>query len=102
MELEKIELHDALLNEVIVDVIKKSVKICVDLYAESGASVRTKSIVEFTDVESISQMMNIERINKNAFAGNINYWIPEAGSTTYIYLTDGCIEIRAKTITIQN
>jgi hypothetical protein len=102
MKLDDIELHDGLITGLQIDVIGKSVKIFIDFYPTIKASTREKIIMEFSDVESISQLMNISKINRNRSAGNINYWIPDEGSTTYIYLIDGCIEIKAKTISIAN
>ncbi len=96
MKIEDLELHDALLKSTKIDYTSKIIEIQLELYLSTKDSSRRPFSIVFEGVESISQISNLERLEQNAFAGNINYWLPEQnGGITYIYLTDGCIAIKS-------
>ena len=95
----EIELHDSLIKEMHLNFDKKTALLQVDFYRDESEKVRRPLRVEFFDVESISGLCDLKTLSKNAFAGNVNYWLP--GDTTYIYLTDGCISIKAGSIRCQ-
>ncbi|WP_157778542.1 hypothetical protein [Massilia violaceinigra] len=100
-DVDEIELHDALLKSMETDFLAKTVKITVGYYANPDDSKRKEIVIVFEGVESISQISDLDQLQKNAFAGNVNYWRPnDGGMATYIYLTDGCIAITAKKITL--
>ena len=73
------------------------------MYLNTNDSNRKPFSIVFEGVESISQISNLDRLEQNAFAGNVNYWIPEQnGGTTYIYLTDGCVAIKSAKIHLKS
>lgn len=94
-DLEKVELHDALLQSMRIDYPNKTVLVEVEFYPDVKSSERKQASILFEEVESVSQMADIERLRSHAFAGNINYWVPAREGTTFIYLSDGCIAVRA-------
>lgn len=103
MKVEEIELHDALLKNTVINYVSKTIEIQLELYLNTNDTSRKSLSVVFEGVESISQMSDLDKLEQNAFAGNINYWLPEQSSgTTYIYLTDGCIAIKAANILLKS
>lgn len=79
-----------------VDFPSKRISISLEYYETAESPERTEASLEFEDVESFSQIADFVRMERNAFAGNVNYWVPEAtAGTTYIYLADGCIVVKA-------
>jgi hypothetical protein len=102
MPVDAIELHDALLKSTVTDYVTKTIEMVFEIYMNTDDTSRKQVSVVFEGVESISQISNLDNLNKNAFAGNVNYWIPEQhGNTTYIYLCDGCIAIKADKIHVK-
>jgi hypothetical protein len=100
-ELDKIELHDALINSVKIDFEAGSVAIDIAYYASAESRQRVPAVLLFEGVESISQTLSMARVRQNAAAGNINYWVPSDGSgTTYIYVVDGCVVVTAKSVSL--
>lgn len=94
-DLEKVELHDALLQSMRIDYPEKTVLVEVEFYPEAQSSERKHASILFEEVESVSQLADIERLRSHASAGNINYWVPVREGTTFIYLSDGCIAVKA-------
>jgi len=81
----------------------KIVEVQLELYLNAKDSNRSPFSIIFQGVESISQIVSLDRLEQNAFAGSINYWIPEQnGGTTFIYLTDGCIAIESTKIQLKS
>lgn len=102
MKIDDINLHDALLKNMHVDYVEKTVSIDIAFYADEQSPNRVDATIDFKKVESISQITDFDRLKNNAFAGNINYWIPEKSvGITYIYLMDGCISIKAAKVSIK-
>jgi len=99
INIEEIELHDALLKSVSCDCVAATVQIALEFY-ELNASVRRGLTLLFSGVDAFTQMLSMERMKINSFAGTVNYWIPEQNGTTYIYLSDGCIMIAAERISV--
>ena len=98
MDLEKIELHDALLHRMHIDYAAKIVRIDLQFYLTPESSKREMASLIFSKVDSVSHISDLIRHEDNAIAGNINYWIPQQEGLTYIYLVDGCIAIGAGNI----
>lgn len=103
MEIDAVELHDAVLRNTAIDYMNKTVEIELEFYASSDDPSRRAMSIVFEGVKSISQISNMDRLEQSSSAGNINYWLPEqhSGGTTYIYLSDGCIEIKANGISLK-
>jgi hypothetical protein len=101
-DLDEIELHDALLKHIHIDYVSSTVIINIHFYKEDTSRNREEIIIRFNQVESISQICNFNDLQKNAFAGHVNYWIASNGyGTTYIYLVNGCIAITAASINFE-
>jgi hypothetical protein len=103
IDVETIELHDALLKKMDIDYAAKTAKIDLEYYESRDDSKRKPLSIMFEGVKSFSQISNFGRLLKNASAGNVNYWHPyQNGDETFIYLSDGCIAITASKITALN
>ncbi len=97
LPLEAIELHDALIVGFAADFVARSVSFDVAYYERKDSRQRRGGVILFTGVESLAATCDLINIQRNARAGNINYWVPaSAGGTTHLYLADGCIAIRAE------
>jgi hypothetical protein len=99
--LESLELHDGLIVSMEISYTKKDLIVEVELYRSSDDRVREKRSIIFEGVRSISQIADFNSLEKNAFAGNINYWVPCQDGTTFIYLTDGCIVVNASGLRVE-
>ena len=98
-QLDKFELHDALIHRTNIDYPKKSVVVELAFYPNPGASSRTNAEIHFSGVSSISHSGDFGHLADNASAGNVNYWAPaEKGGTTFIYLVNGVLSVTAKKV----
>ena len=93
--LNDIELHDAKIKGMRIDYENSLVVIDIEHYRSTSDSSRSSARITFEGVGCMTQVFDQSSIIKNAFAGNINYWVPNPDGTTFIYLADGCISIRA-------
>jgi len=99
MNLNDVDLHDALLKNMVVNYKEKNINIIVEYYKSENDKERNTAEIKFKDVELLTQVIDIHEMEINAFAGNISYWIPSQGyGTTYIYLTQGCISIKSSDV----
>ncbi len=103
MDLNQIELHDAIIKETIISYPQKSVTIELDYYPDvNNSKYRIASRLIFNGVSQSSDISNMDEIQNHANAGNVSYWVPVDGEgTTYIYLARGLISITAKDIIIE-
>lgn len=100
-DLDSVELHDALIEDININFLAASVTIQIAYYPAGDSQQRVKAKLIFENVESISQLVDLVRLRQNATAGNVNYWRSgDASGPTYIYLVDGCIAVSAKIIRI--
>lgn len=104
MTVDKIELHDALLKNMSIDYTAKTVEIAFEFYACADDASRKPVIIVFEGVKSISQISDFDELKRYAsVGGNVNYWRPgQNGATTFIYLSSGCLAIKAKRIHTKN
>jgi len=94
MNIDTLELHDAIVQSASIDYASKRVSLMLELYESASEKQRTRVELTFDEVESMSHVADFKRLEKNRFAGNVNYWVPgDAQSPTFIYLTDGVITI---------
>ena len=99
MNINDVDLHDALLKNMVVDYKNKTVSIFIDYYKSENDKERIATEIRFMDVEMLTQVSDTIEMERNAFAGNISYWIPSQNSgTTYIYLSQGCISIKSSDV----
>lgn len=101
MNVEKLELHDALVKEMNINFVDRVAIIIIEFYVDSSDRTRKAALFRFADVQSISTICNLQRLEDNARAGNVNYWVPgKPDDNTYIYLVDGCLAIQARLISV--
>jgi hypothetical protein len=97
--MEAIELHDALLKKIEIDVISSTTVIYIEYYRDGINNKRIPATITLSGVSSITGLLNLHSINKNSWAGNINYFVPLSGdSPFYLYLVEGCIAICAESV----
>lgn len=97
-DLNAIELHDALLVSLSINYLAKTMAIRVEFYKDAALdSHRQPAQIIFEGVGSISHTGDLDALQDNSSAGNISYWSPNPGGTTYIYLVNGSIAVRAET-----
>jgi hypothetical protein len=94
--LDDIELHDGVINKLFVEYAKKEVTVSIDFYDQSGD--RVAADIVFRGVESLQHIGSFNALIDHAGFGNINYWRPNEGGDSFIYLSDGCIAINAREI----
>jgi hypothetical protein len=100
--LDEIELHDALLKSMNVDYAAKVATVKIEFFEDAKDRNRKVALLIFEEIELVSQISSLERLQENAFAGNVNYWVPaQNGGTTYIYLVDGCVSIKAEKVRVE-
>jgi hypothetical protein len=102
MEPVDLELHDAVLKGMRVNFTERSTTLLLDAYLLADAKVRRALEVDFLGVEDLSLIAALAAIADNSRAGNINYWLPKTDAgTTYVYLNDGCISVRAAAVHVR-
>ena len=99
MDLENIELHDALLEKIEMSVGKISISM---LYYPDGEKSKDWEplLLEFIDVQESNLLINHSLLHDHKIFGNVIDWSPDCGGVTYIYLTGGCISVKAKTLNV--
>lgn len=97
MNLDAIELHDAIFKGMEIDPLAGTISITLDYYPDSTNSrERSPATILFTKVSQHSQICDLNELQSNARAGNVVSWVPaEAQGSTYIYLVRGFISITA-------
>jgi hypothetical protein len=96
LNLDKLELHDAVLKAVEFDLARQTAVIKLDCYLKPQASTRTPMRLQFKGVQEVTCTADWDQLKSNSKAGNVNYWLPNKGAKPkFIYLNDGCITVRA-------
>jgi hypothetical protein len=99
MDLRQLELHDAVLLGVTMDVQLAAVEVRLAYYADTQSRDRVAGTLRFAGVSRINQLVDLEQLKDHAGAGNISYWVTgERPGTSYIYLASGLIEVVAKSV----
>lgn len=99
--MEAVELHDALLKNIEIDIASSAAIFHIEYYIDSNIKNRIPAIITFSGVRSISGLLNLHSINNNSWAGNINYWVRgSVDSPFYFYFVEGCISICAESADI--
>lgn len=93
--------HDALLEEVAIDVIGQSVTIKKFAYPDAQSQDRIAIALAFNKVEAVQTTANLKELARHQFAGHVAYWqIVKRAGTSYFYLAAGCLSVSAKTAPI--
>lgn len=98
MNLEEIELHDAIFKGMEIDPLAGTISISLDYY-ESAVNSRERSpaTIRFEQVTQHSQICDFAELQSHASFGNVVSWAPSADQgSTYIYLARGLISITAE------
>jgi len=99
MNLDEVELHDAILTSSVTDYDQQTVAIGVKYYKGPEDRDRSSAKLLFESVSAFHQIVDLDVMKENLFAGQVNHWRPATnGGTTYIYLVDGCLAITSRTI----
>ena len=101
MDINEIELHDAVIKKCEIDYEAAKVIVIAEIYVPPNFSNRIPFMIEFSEVESITHHAQFDTLKDNSKAGNINYWLSQKKSRSclaHIYLVDGLISVRAKHI----
>ena len=96
ISVEEIDLHDALLKGLEIDYVGGIAMVSLEYYVDASDAERKPLKVTFSEIQGISVVSDFISLRKNVFAGNVSYWHPAQDGSTYIYLTEGYIEIKAK------
>ncbi|WP_374574751.1 hypothetical protein [Phenylobacterium sp.] len=97
--LNAVEMHDAQLVSQTVDYEAGTAVLMLRVYEGGAAPKRRLCRLEFSGVEAINQIADLALLKRNASAGNINAWrVHERPRKTYIDLTEGCIEVAARSV----
>lgn len=101
MNIDSIDLHDAVIKNVAMDFSRREIVIGIDYYQAPDASVRRPGYIVFLGVNAVSQNIDFLRLSSQEWAGNITYWVPSVGrGVTYIYLSDGFVSVDAEVVDI--
>ena len=96
---DDIELHDAVVERLEVDYPARAARIAVSYYASHDARQRSRAVIRFEQVESVSHHADLLAMVNNASAGNVNYWNPAVrAKRTFIYLVEGCLAVEAELV----
>jgi hypothetical protein len=100
MDLDSIELHDAILEGFSIQYGKKTAVINLAYYQDPvNSKERTPAEILFSGIERINEVSDLQHLEQNRSAGNIVYWYPANGKgTTYIYLVSGVIAVTADSV----
>ncbi len=102
-DLNSVELHDALLISISINYAEKTMTISVECYQDAVHDRgRQPARIIFEGVYSISHTVDLDALQDNASVGNIEYWAPHPGGTTYIYLVDGSIAVCARSLRFES
>ncbi|MDP5239203.1 hypothetical protein Q9Q94_06665 [Uliginosibacterium sp. 31-16] len=98
MSLDSIELHDAVLKGMEINVATDTISISLDYYPNGNNSrQRCPANIRFEGVSQHSQIADFAELKSNARAGNIVSWAPSpTQGTTFIYLARGLISVTAQ------
>lgn len=95
-DLENIDPHDAIILEIHTDIIKKLVTHHIAYYTSTASNSRTYLNLKFQEVSYFSSLIDFHQLHNNHSFGNVNHW--KLGSTSYIYLVEGCIAVTANKV----
>lgn len=98
-ELTDIELHDAILKSMKIDLTTEEVILSLEAYKSPNSTKRSGLKIIFKQIASLSQLIDFISLKQNTFAGHVNYWTPaKTEGVTYLYLCDGLIAITCKNL----
>ena len=96
--LDSIELHDAVLLSLKVDYVERVTVVEINFYEDQKIRKRSSANIRFSNVKSISHIVDLRQLKVNAAAGNVTYWWPAVDKKTYLYLAGGCLIVEAASV----
>lgn len=99
MDLQKLELHDAELLSVTMDVQRGTVELRLAYYPDAQARERVVGTLRFNGVRRFNQIIDLDQLRDHARAGNVSYWVTgESPGVSHIYLARGLVEVAAGSV----
>jgi len=100
---EKTQGHDAQLDSITIDVMRRTVSLRLSSYPSEDAPGRVAIEIAFSNVEQVHTIADLVRLRDNHTSGNVNYWhVAEGPGTSYFHLVEGCLVITAQTAPVLN
>ena len=99
MDLQELELHDAVMLGQTLDPVGRTAELRIAYYPKTDSKNRVGAVLRFEGVSHFHQLADLVELEDNARAGNVGYWVPSAGpGITYIYLVRGLIAVTATSV----
>jgi hypothetical protein len=99
MDLQELELHDAVMFGQTLDPIERTAEVRIAYYPTKDSKERVGGVLRFAGVSHFHQLADLVELEDNASAGNVGYWVPSVGpGITYIYLVRGLIAVTATSV----
>lgn len=93
---EKAYLHDADIESVEIDIIKRILRIRVNRYVDASQRDRVQSVVEFRNVKSYPEIADLMALASNAWSGKIEDWDPSSGvGVSHLHFARGKLSIHS-------
>lgn len=88
--------HDAQLDAIAIDVLRRTVSLRLLSYPSHDAPERVAIEITFSNVQQVQTIADLVKLGENRPAGNVSYWhVAEGPGASYFYLSEGCMVITA-------
>lgn len=89
--------HDSLIEEVVIDILKRTVSVRGLSYAGPKATARSPFTILFVDVDAVTTAADLVELTANTFAGHVNHAkLSDGPGTSHLYLVEGYISVTAQ------
>ncbi|WP_156035562.1 hypothetical protein [Caulobacter sp. UNC358MFTsu5.1] len=89
--------HDALIEEVMIDVPNRRVSIRGASYAGPEAAARSPFTILFVDVNTVTTVADMVELTANTFAGHVNHAkLANGPGTSHLYLVEGHLSVTSQ------
>ncbi|KRA65374.1 hypothetical protein ASD89_17550 [Caulobacter sp. Root656] len=86
--------HDALIEEVVIDVLNRTVSVRGSSYAGPEAPARNRFTLLFVDVNTVTTAVDMVELTANTFAGHLNHAkLAHGPGTSHLYLVEGHMSV---------
>jgi hypothetical protein len=94
---EQTQGHDAQLDGLAIDVLRRTVSLRLSTYPRQDAPDRVAIEIAFSNVEQVHTIADLVQLSDHHTLGNVNHWhVAEGPGTSYFYLVEGCLVITAQ------
>jgi hypothetical protein len=89
--------HDSLIEQVLIDVVTRTVSVKVLAYdGGPGSTKRVSFTIVFEKVDAVNTAADLGELAANTFAGHVNHAkLAEGPGTSYLYLVEGYMSVTA-------